>query len=89
MYYVCSDVHSNYIALKKILDILDNKKDQLFIIGDVLDRGDDGFKILDEIMPRNNVHLILGNHEVALMNVFIAKEKKRYKTRRNVEKLLV
>ena len=29
MYYVCSDVHSNYIALKKILDSLDNKKSDL------------------------------------------------------------
>ena len=74
MYFVTSDIHSNKIAFDKIVKKLDFKKDQLYINGDVIDRGNDGFKILDEIMANNNIHLILGNHEVAMMNVYFAKK---------------
>lgn len=75
MFYVISDVHSNYKALMEIINQLDSKKDQLIINGDVLDRGNDGFLILDEIMNRSNIHLLLGNHEVSLLNTYISKEK--------------
>ena len=62
MYFVTSDIHSNKIAFDKIVKKLDFKKDQLYINGDVIDRGNDGFKILDEIMAnisRKNINLLV------------------------------
>lgn len=37
--------------------------DTLYIMGDVIDRGPDGVKILQDMMARPNVVPILGNHE--------------------------
>ena len=37
--------------------------DTLYILGDVIDRGPDGVKILQDMMARPNVVPILGNHE--------------------------
>ena len=37
--------------------------DTLYILGDVIDRGEDGIKILLDMMCRPNVLPILGNHE--------------------------
>lgn len=65
MTYVCSDLHGNgdaYYDLKAIL----NSDDKLYIIGDVLDRGDDGIDILLDIMSDSRISLILGNHESIL-----------------------
>lgn len=63
--YLCSDVHGNgdaYYDLKAIL----NNDDKLYIIGDVLDRGDDGIEILLDIMGDERITLIMGNHESVL-----------------------
>ena len=65
MTYVCSDLHGNgdaYYDLKAIL----NNDDKLYIIGDVLDRDDDGIEILQDIMSDSRITLILGNHESIL-----------------------
>lgn len=65
MTYVCSDIHGNgdsYYDLKAILA----QDDKLYIIGDVLDRGDDGIDILLDIMSDERVTLIIGNHESIL-----------------------
>ncbi|MBO5896608.1 MAG: metallophosphoesterase [Clostridia bacterium] len=65
--YVASDVHGNgdaYYDLKAIL----NSDDRLYIIGDVLDRDDDGIEILQDIMSDSRITLIMGNHE-SLLNM--------------------
>ena len=65
MTYICSDIHGNsdaYYDLKAIL----NSDDKLYIIGDVLDRGDDGIDILLDIMSDERITLIIGNHESIL-----------------------
>ncbi len=72
MTYVCSDIHGH---LQKYLNFLASGRfdedDTLYIIGDVLDRGKDGIPLLQDIMRRENVHLILGNHEAMLLPVFV------------------
>ena len=62
MIYACSDIHGRFDRYEKALSRLKGK-DKLYILGDVIDRGNDGFKILCDIFTRPNVHLILGNHE--------------------------
>lgn len=65
MTYVCADVHGCYEKYLKLLEDIDFKdSDELYIIGDVLDReGNGGIDILQDIMNTPNIRLILGNHE--------------------------
>ena len=40
----------------------------LYVIGDAIDRGPDGIKILEYIKKHENMDLILGNHEFLMLN---------------------
>lgn len=69
MKYVLSDVHGNYKAWSSILkQIKLSSSDDLYILGDVIDRGKHGLRILSEIMDNPNMHMILGNHEYMMLN---------------------
>ncbi len=64
MIYVASDIHGNYDRYGKLLNKINlTEKDALIILGDILDRGDDGIKIMLDVMQRDNIFTILGNHE--------------------------
>lgn len=64
MIYVCSDIHGHYDTYAALLTHIDLKSDDtLYILGDVIDRGPDGVKILQDMMTRQNIVPILGNHE--------------------------
>lgn len=64
MTYVFSDVHGHYDKYKAMLEEIQFKStDTLFVLGDVIDRGPDGVKILQDMMGRPNVFPLLGNHE--------------------------
>lgn len=69
MVYVTSDLHS--YSLEKFKYFLDRvgfcDNDFLYILGDVIDRGPDGIKILKWLMAKPNAELILGNHEAMLL----------------------
>lgn len=70
MVYAISDIHGYYDKYIRMLDkIKFNKNDTLYVIGDVIDRGDDGIKILLDMMRRENVIPILGNHEYMAYSV--------------------
>lgn len=66
MIYVCSDIHGDFQIYNKIINKI-TSNDKLYILGDVIDRKDDGIKIIQDIMKRDNVELILGNHEWFLL----------------------
>lgn len=69
MIYACSDIHGNYEVYMKVMDKL-SENDKLYIIGDIIDRGTDGIKVLLDIMNRDNVEFLVGNHEwMMLMSV--------------------
>lgn len=69
MVYVTSDLHG--YSLEKFKDFLDKvgfcDEDFLYILGDVIDRGPDGVKILKWLMLQPNVELLLGNHEAMML----------------------
>ena len=68
MNYVISDIHGHYDKYRKMLEVIDFKDyDVLYVLGDVLDRGPDGIKVLQDMMFRPNVIPILGNHEYMAM----------------------
>lgn len=64
MTYIMSDLHGCWEKYRGMLEqIAFSSTDQLYILGDVIDRGPDGIKILRDMMNRPNVIPILGNHE--------------------------
>lgn len=69
MIYVMSDIHGNKNAFNSIMSQINLKEnDRLYILGDIIDRGCDGIKLLQEIMDMHNVYMLLGNHEYMMMD---------------------
>ena len=64
MTYVMADVHGQYEKYKKMLEKINfSDSDTLYILGDVVDRGEHPAKILYDMSMRPNVFPIMGNHE--------------------------
>lgn len=62
--YVMSDIHGDYDRYLKILEKIHfTDTDTLYILGDVVDRGEQSMKVLFDMMLRPNVIPVLGNHE--------------------------
>lgn len=64
-FYVMSDIHGRYEAFIEMMDIIKSESTdyEVMILGDVIDRGDSGVKILDFTRHCNNIQLLMGNHE--------------------------
>ena len=70
MFYVISDLHGCYDKYKQMLEKIElNNEDVLYVLGDIVDRGDGGIKILLDMMKRPNVVPMLGNHEYMAYSV--------------------
>lgn len=68
MIYVMSDIHGMYDKYKKMLDKIEfSNEDTLYVLGDVIDRGKDSLKILQDMILRDNVYGLVGNHELMAM----------------------
>lgn len=64
MIYAMSDLHGCYDKYIKMLEkIKFNDNDTLYILGDIVDRGPDGVKILQDAMKRKNAIALRGNHD--------------------------
>ena len=64
MIYVMSDIHGYGARYRNVLNQIKLKKtDHLYILGDVIDRGPDGIGLLRETMKKENITLLMGNHE--------------------------
>ena len=73
MLYAMSDLHGEYQKYLAMLEkIKFNQEDTLYLLGDLVDRGPEPVKILQDIIQRPNVYPLLGNHEV--MAVYILKQ---------------
>ena len=69
MIYVTSDLHGYPLDKFKLMleKVAFSKDDKLYILGDCIDRGKDGIKIIKWIMAQPNVRFILGNHEEMML----------------------
>ncbi len=64
MIYTMSDLHGCYNQYVKMLEKINfSDNDTLYILGDIVDRGPDGIKILQDAMKRKNVMSLRGNHD--------------------------
>lgn len=62
--YVMSDIHGNYKKYIQAINTLNlQDSDTLYVLGDVVDRGNGSCKILLDMMCRYNVVPLIGNHE--------------------------
>ena len=70
MIYVTSDLHG--CGVEKLEALLEKagfrEEDFLFVLGDVIDRGEFGAELLLWLTRQSNVQLILGNHEAMLQS---------------------
>ena len=65
MTYVMSDLHGHYEKYIKMLDLIRfSDHDDLFIVGDVVDRGPQSVELLKDMSLRPNVFPIMGNHDM-------------------------
>lgn len=68
--YVMSDLHGCYGKYLEMLEKISfSSNDTLYILGDVVDRGDGGIKILQDMMKRKNILPIMGNHERMALDI--------------------
>lgn len=64
MKYVMSDLHGCFNKFIEMLEKINfTKYDELYILGDIFDRGNNPIKILEYIVAHDNIYLLKGNHE--------------------------
>ena len=66
MTYLMSDLHGQYELYKKMLEkIRFSDRDEMYILGDIVDRGPEPMAILRDMSLRINVFPFMGNHDMA------------------------
>lgn len=69
MIYVMSDIHGQKRRFDSVMRQIGLRaEDTLYVLGDVIDRNPDGIGILRQIMAMPNANMLLGNHELMMMN---------------------
>ncbi|MDJ0510740.1 MAG: metallophosphoesterase family protein [Crocosphaera sp.] len=64
---IIGDVHGHYDTLSELLEaIAPNSDDQVYFLGDLIDRGPQSSQVV-ELVIKNNYHCLLGNHEHMLL----------------------
>lgn len=74
MIYVTSDIHGEYDLFIKLLDKIkfNHEEDAIYILGDVVDRGNGSIKTLQYIeQNKDKMILIKGNHEQMMIDAMI------------------
>lgn len=71
--YVTSDTHGHLAALKEALASAGvseeslNAGDELYVLGDMIDRGPDPLGVIDLVRSLPNTHVLMGNHEQLML----------------------
>lgn len=70
MRYIISDIHGCYKEYRELLEkIRFSKEDELYVLGDAMDRGPEPMKVIRDMMMRSNVTYIVGNHDYIMLSV--------------------
>lgn len=76
MNYVISDIHGFYEEYLELLKQMKFKEsDNLYVLGDIVDKGPEPVKVLQDMMFRVNVFPLLGNHDYSAMKLLLAMQK--------------
>ena len=88
MKYVISDIHGNLKLFNEILGKIGLKdSDELYVLGDMIDRHPHGIEIMMILMNMPNARVVLGNHEWMMMRAlgFPRKEDTSYRAYKKLE----
>lgn len=68
--FMFSDLHGNKTLFNKMKEYMDNCGDEYFCycLGDVCDRGPDGYELMKFILSLDNFEYLMGNHEDMFLN---------------------
>ncbi|MCD8105122.1 MAG: fructose-bisphosphatase class III [Lachnospiraceae bacterium] len=70
MTYVISDIHGCLVEFEQLLSQIPFRdEDELYILGDILDRGPEPVKLIQKLMMYANIYPVLGNHDYMAMKV--------------------
>ena len=70
MTYVISDIHGNFEKFKEILEKIHfTDNDIMYVLGDILDMGDEPMELLCDLSMRYNVIPIVGEHELLALKL--------------------
>ena len=78
--YAVGDIQGCFDELEEGLELINfnSKKDFLWVTGDLINRGPDSLRVLKYIFSiKEAVHIVLGNHDLHLLNCFFNKKKLR------------
>ena len=68
MIYVMSDIHGCHDLFRQMCEKIGfSEEDDLYILGDFIDRGETPIPLLLDCMDRINVYPLLGNHEAVML----------------------
>ena len=68
MKYVVSDVHGKLDRLKRLIKEINLAEDDiLYIIGDLVDRGENPIETIEFVMNHPNIEVIMGNHDEMML----------------------
>ncbi|MBQ9773604.1 MAG: metallophosphoesterase [Clostridia bacterium] len=64
MTYVISDIHGNYQKFRALLSEISFREDDvLYILGDIVDYGDEAMELIADVSVRLNVYPVAGEHD--------------------------
>ena len=71
--YCISDLHGHWDNLNRFLQTL-KKRDRVFLLGDVVDKGPESVRIIQEVMNDPRITMLLGNHEQMMWQYLKSRE---------------
>ncbi len=77
MTYVISNLHGCYDEYQVLLRTIrfHDKRDVLYVLGDIVDYGPDSMKLINDMSVRVNVYPIAGEHDYTAVKMFMGYEK--------------
>ena len=78
MKYVTSDIHGKLDRLKRLIETIElSEDDKLYIIGDLVDRGDKPMETIEFVMNYPQIEVIMGNHDEMMLYTLKYKDEKQ------------
>lgn len=76
MTYVVSNLHGNYTKFKELLKTINFKDtDIMYVLGDIVDYGDESMELVGDLSIRYNVYPIVGEHDFTAVKMLSGFEK--------------
>lgn len=70
MIYVVSDLHGCLAEFQQLLKKIQfSERDELYVLGDIMDRGPEPVKLIQLLMMYGNIYPVMGNHDYMALKV--------------------